>query len=119
MVEKKCIVCGYRQAGLDYHHIIPLKDWGHPTDEKNLAWLCPIHHDEAHSDNSFNIRNNLIGLFMPLKDVNEIKGISEGLVKLTWKYNAIIRRLEKYGLTVKDAIEISMGKGSTLRKVNL
>lgn len=43
-----CSICGWNEASLDIHHILP-KSKGGTDDNSNLTLLCPNHHRMAHS----------------------------------------------------------------------
>jgi 5-methylcytosine-specific restriction endonuclease McrA len=44
----KCCICGWDEASLDIHHIIPRKAGG-SDDHNNLTAICPNHHRLAHA----------------------------------------------------------------------
>ena len=44
----KCCICGWNEASLDIHHIVPRKEGG-SDNHNNLTAICPNHHRLAHA----------------------------------------------------------------------
>ena len=135
---KKCKICEYEGAGIVSHHIIYIADFGHPYAKENLINLCSNCHNYVHHpDTTYKkfkntdwliknreklevfLTNPFIGLLIPSKDIDKIKDSCGNIVKCAFEFTESSKILEKYGLNINDAVEISLGNRESLRKLRL